>query len=48
MKKLLPTLILLTHLAAAGAYAAGEIVFVDAQEVFRRFYKTKLAETQIQ
>jgi Skp family chaperone for outer membrane proteins len=48
MNKRFPMIILITLLAAAGARAAGDIVFVDAQEVFKRFYKTQLAETQIQ
>ena len=47
MKKHFPTLLLTTLLFAAGAYAAGDIVFVDAQEVFKRFYKTQLAQDQI-
>ena len=48
MKKHFQTLLLFVLLAAAGAYAAGDIVFVDAQEVFKQFYKTQLAESQIQ
>jgi len=47
MKKHFPTLLLTALLFAAGAYAAGDIVFVDAQEVFKRFYKTQLAQDQI-
>ena len=31
----------------AGAQAAEDIVFVDLQEVFKRFYKTQLAQDQI-
>ncbi len=47
MKKHFPTLLLAAVLFAGGAYAAGDIVFVDIQEVFKRFYKTKLAQDQI-
>jgi Skp family chaperone for outer membrane proteins len=47
MKKHFPTLLLTALLFAAGAYAAGDIVFVDAQEAFKRFYKTQLAQDQI-
>ncbi len=47
MKKHFPTLLLSTLLFAVGAHAAGDIVFVDAQEVFKRFYKTQLAQDQI-
>jgi Skp family chaperone for outer membrane proteins len=47
MKKHFPTLLLAALLFAAGAFAAGDIVFVDAQEVFKRFYKTQLAQDQI-
>lgn len=31
----------------AGAFAAGDIVFIDAEEVFKQFYKTQLAQDQI-
>jgi Skp family chaperone for outer membrane proteins len=31
----------------AGAFAAGDVVFIDAQEVFKQFYKTQLAQDQI-
>ncbi len=47
MKKHFPALLLTIVLFAVGAYAAGDIVFIDAQEVFRRFYKTQLAQNQI-
>lgn len=47
MKNQFSALLLTAVLAAAGAYAAGDIVFVDAQEVFKRFYKTQLAQDQI-
>ncbi len=47
MKKHFPILFLTTLLFAAGAYAAGDIVFIDAQEVFKGFYKTQLAQNQI-
>ena len=47
MKKLLPALLIATCFFAIGAQAANEIVFVDLQEVFKRFYKTQLAQDQI-
>lgn len=47
MKKHFPLFLLVFALVAGGAYAAGELVFVDAQEVFKRFYKTELAQDQI-
>ena len=47
MKKHFPTLLLTALLVATGAHAAGDIVFIDAQEVFKRFYKTQLAQDQI-
>lgn len=57
MKKHFPTLLLSAVLIVAGSYAVDEytpgtyttdkIVFVDAQEVFKRFYKTQLAQDQI-
>ena len=47
MKKHFPTLLLTAVLYAAGAHAAGDVVFVDVQEVFKRFYKTQLAQDQI-
>ncbi len=47
MKKHFPALLLAAVLFAAGAHAAGDVVFVDVQEVFKRFYKTQLAQDQI-
>jgi len=47
MRKYFPTLLLTAVLLAGGVSAAGEIVFVDIQEVFKNFYKTKLAQDQI-
>ncbi|RKX44993.1 MAG: hypothetical protein DRP64_05455 [Verrucomicrobia bacterium] len=47
MKKHFPTLLLATVLFAGGTYAAGDVVFIDLQEVFKRFYKTQLAQDQI-
>ena len=47
MSKLFPTLIAAAVLAAGSACAADEIVFIDLQEVFKRFYKTQLAQDQI-
>jgi outer membrane protein len=32
---------------AGGARAADEIAYIDVQEVFKRFYKTRLAQDQI-
>jgi Skp family chaperone for outer membrane proteins len=48
MKKLLFPLIMVACLVAGGARAAGDMVFIDLQEVFKRFYKTELARDQIQ
>ena len=47
MKKVFPALIFAASLLAGSAHAAGDIVFVDLQEVFKRFYKTQLAQDQI-
>jgi Skp family chaperone for outer membrane proteins len=47
MKMHFPTLLLTAVLAAFAAQGAGDIVFIDAQEVFKRFYKTQLAQDQI-
>lgn len=47
MKKYAASIILGTLLLASGARAAGDIVFVDATEVFKRFYKTQMAQIQI-
>jgi Skp family chaperone for outer membrane proteins len=48
MKKLLFPLIMVACLVAGGARAAGDMVFIDLQEVFKHFYKTELARDQIQ
>jgi Skp family chaperone for outer membrane proteins len=47
MKRFLPGLMMAALLAVSGANAADEIAFVDLQEVFKRFYKTELAQDQI-
>jgi len=47
MKKLFPILIVAACLFAGGAHAADNIAFIDLQEVFKRFYKTLLAQDQI-
>jgi Skp family chaperone for outer membrane proteins len=47
MKKLFPSLLLAAGLMGGSAHAADDIVFVDLQEVFKRFYKTQLAQDQI-
>ncbi len=47
MKKVFPALVFAATLLAGSAHAAGDIVFVDLQEVFKRFYKTQLAQDQI-
>jgi Skp family chaperone for outer membrane proteins len=48
MSKLFPALLLAAFLAVGSAFAADDIVFIDLQEVFKRFYKTQLAQDQIQ
>ncbi|VGO20231.1 OmpH family outer membrane protein [Pontiella sulfatireligans] len=47
MKRLFPALVLAACFAVSGAYAAEGQVYVDLQEVFKRFYKTQLAQDQI-
>jgi Skp family chaperone for outer membrane proteins len=47
MKKCIPVLLITACLAAGSALAAQEIMFVDLQEIFQRFYKTQLAQDQI-
>lgn len=47
MKKHFPVLLLATVLFSAGAHAAGDVVYMDTQEVFKSFYKTQLAQNQI-
>ena len=48
MSKLFPSLLMAVFLAAGSAFAADDIVFIDLQEVFKRFFKTQLAQDQIQ
>ena len=47
MKKFFSTLVVAAVVCAGSARAAEDIVFVDLQEVFKRFYKTQLAQDQI-
>jgi len=47
MKRHFHALLLSAVLFAAGAHAADDIVFIDVKEVFKRFYKTQLAQDQI-
>ena len=47
MKRFLPTLFVTVCLVAGGAHAAQDMVYIDIQEVFKRFYKTQLAQDQI-
>mgnify|MGYP001039278974 CR=1 FL=1 len=47
MKNIFPALMAALFLMVGGAAAADEIAFVDLQEVFKRFYKTELAQDQI-
>jgi len=47
MKKFIPALLFAVVLFSGNARAASDIVFVDLQEVFKRFYKTQLAQDQI-
>lgn len=47
MKPIFPALLAALFLMVGGAIAADEIAFVDLQEVFKRFYKTELAQDQI-
>ncbi len=47
MKKFFPALVFVITLLTGSVYATGEIVFIDLQEVFKRFYKTQLAQDQI-
>ncbi len=46
MKRFFSTLFLSVCLAG-GVRAADEVVYIDLQEVFKEFYKTKLAQDQI-
>ncbi len=47
MKRYFQGLVLAAILSAAGTVWAGQVVFVDFQEVFQRFYKTELAKDQM-
>lgn len=47
MKRLFPLLFTAVFLLAGSVRADNEIVFIDQQEVFKRFYKTQLAQDQI-
>lgn len=47
MKRFLLALVAGAFLAVSNVHAADEIVFIDLQEVFKSFYKTKLAQDQI-
>lgn len=47
MKKFFPLLIISACLMAGTVCAGDNIVFIDLQEVFKRFYKTQLAQDQI-
>lgn len=47
MPKFFPALLVATLLATSAVNAADEIVFIDLQETFKRFYKTQLAQDQI-
>ena len=47
MKKFFSTLVVAAVVCAGSVRAAEDIVFVDLQEVFKRFYKTQLAQDQI-
>src|SRR5210317_918994 len=47
MKLNISTLIATLFILVGAVSAADEIAFVDLQEVFKRFYKTELAQDQI-
>jgi len=47
MKRLLSAVLFAIFLIAGSVHAADEIAFVDLQEVFKRFYKTQLAQDQM-
>jgi Skp family chaperone for outer membrane proteins len=47
MKRFFSTLLVLICLIAGGVHAAQDVVYIDLQEVFKRFYKTQLAQDQI-
>lgn len=47
MKRLGSVLLVFLFLALGTAQAANEIAYIDIQEVFKRFYKTRLANDQI-
>jgi outer membrane protein len=48
MKKFFPLLLISACLMAGHTIAAGNIVFIDLTEVFKNFYKTQLAQDQVQ
>ncbi len=47
MKKGLTAFVLIFTLMISGARAADNIAFIDVKEVFKQFYKTKMAQDQI-
>lgn len=47
MKRVLQSLFMAAFLVAGAVQAEDQIAFVDVQEVFKRFYKTQLAQDQI-
>jgi outer membrane protein len=47
MNRIFSTLLVAMCVLAGGARAADEIAYIDVQEVFKRFYKTRLAQDQI-
>ena len=47
MKRILSVLLATLCLTAGIANAAQEMAFIDVQEIFKRFYKTRLAQDQI-
>ena len=47
MKKFFFALLAVVALTAGTVRAAGGVVFIDVEEVFKRFYKTQLAQDQL-
>jgi Skp family chaperone for outer membrane proteins len=47
MKKHFSAVVFSLLLMTVGAFARGDLVFIDAQEVFKKFYKTQMAQDQI-
>jgi Skp family chaperone for outer membrane proteins len=47
MTKFFATLLMTSFLMVGSAFAVEDVVFVDLQEIFKRFYKTQLAQDQI-